>query len=45
MASSFGQIQNGEEVMPVVMMPTVDEPNSVIDQLNNEVGQAFNDLD
>ena len=45
MVSSFGQTQNGEEAMPVVMVPTVDEPNSVIDQLNNEVGQAPNDLD
>ncbi|PKK77646.1 hypothetical protein RhiirC2_771072 [Rhizophagus irregularis] len=38
MALSFGQIQNDEEVMPVVMVPTVDVPDSVIDQLNNEVG-------
>src|ERR1044072_5424516 len=45
MASSFGQTQNGEEAMPVVMVLIVDEPNSVIDQLNNEVGQAPNDLD
>src|SRR4051794_23870434 len=37
MALSFGQTQN-EEVMPVVMVPTVDVPDSVIDQLNNEVG-------
>src|SRR5438045_64497 len=36
MASSFGQTQNGEEAMPVVMVPTVDKPNSVIDQLINE---------
>ncbi|RIA88881.1 hypothetical protein C1645_739060 [Glomus cerebriforme] len=45
MMSSFGQTQNGEEAMPVVMVPTVDESNSVIDQLNNEVEQAPNDLD
>uniref|UniRef100_U9V5D3 Uncharacterized protein n=1 Tax=Rhizophagus irregularis (strain DAOM 181602 / DAOM 197198 / MUCL 43194) TaxID=747089 RepID=U9V5D3_RHIID len=32
----FGQTQNGEEVMPVVMLPTVDVPDSIIDQLNNE---------
>ncbi|CAG8652122.1 15052_t:CDS:1 [Funneliformis caledonium] len=44
MASSFGQTQNGKEAMAVVIVPTVDEPNSVIDQLNNEVGQASNDL-
>ena len=35
MALSFGQIQNSEEAMPVVTIPTVDIPNSVIDQLNN----------
>ena len=28
---------NGEEAMPVVTLPTVDVPDSVIDQLNNEV--------
>ncbi|CAB4471143.1 unnamed protein product [Rhizophagus irregularis] len=38
MALSFGQTQNDEEVMPVVTVPTVDVPDSVIDQLNNEVG-------
>ncbi|GBC33570.1 hypothetical protein GLOIN_2v1886361 [Rhizophagus irregularis DAOM 181602=DAOM 197198] len=32
--------QNGEEAMPVVMVPTVDVPDFVIDKLNNEVGQA-----
>ncbi|CAB4431702.1 unnamed protein product [Rhizophagus irregularis] len=32
----FGQIQNGEEAMPVVTLPTVDVPDSIIDQLNNE---------
>ncbi|RIA83671.1 hypothetical protein C1645_833458 [Glomus cerebriforme] len=31
--------------MPVVMVPTVDVPNSIIDQLNNEVGRAPSDLD
>ncbi|GBC33814.2 hypothetical protein GLOIN_2v1671980 [Rhizophagus irregularis DAOM 181602=DAOM 197198] len=36
MALSFGQTQNDEEVMPVVTVPTVDVPDSVIDQLNNE---------
>ena len=40
MALSFGQTQNGEEAMP-----TVDVPDSVIDQLNNEVGRAPSDLD
>src|SRR5688572_8367482 len=45
MALSFGQTQNGEEAMPVVMVPTVDIPDSVIDQLNNEVGRAPSDLD
>jgi hypothetical protein len=45
MALSFGQTQNDEEVMPVVMVPTVDVPDSVIDQLNNEVGRAPSDLD
>ena len=44
MALSFGQTQNGE-AMPVVMVPTVDVPDSVIDQLNNEVGRASSDLD
>jgi len=38
MALSFGQAQNDEEAMPVVTVPTVDVPDSVIDQLNNEVG-------
>uniref|UniRef100_U9UX28 Uncharacterized protein n=1 Tax=Rhizophagus irregularis (strain DAOM 181602 / DAOM 197198 / MUCL 43194) TaxID=747089 RepID=U9UX28_RHIID len=38
MALSFGQTQNDEEAMPVVTVPTVDVPDSVIDQLNNEVG-------
>src|SRR5436190_19224347 len=45
MALSFGQTQNDEEAMPVVMVPTVDVPDSVIDQLNNEVGRAPSDLD
>src|SRR5437763_16439668 len=40
MALSFGQIQNDEEAMPVMTVPTVDVPDSVIDQLNNEVGRA-----
>ena len=31
--------------MPVVTVLTVDIPDFVIDQLNNEVGQAPNDLD
>ncbi|CAG8699674.1 14406_t:CDS:1, partial [Dentiscutata heterogama] len=44
MALSFGQTQN-EEAMPVVTVPTVDVPDSVIDQLNNEVGRAPSDLD
>ena len=43
-ALSFGQTQNDEESMPVVT-PTVDVPDSVIDQLNNEVGRAPSDLD
>ena len=43
-ALSFGQTQNDEESMPVVT-PTVDVPDSVIDQLNNEVGRATSDLD
>ncbi len=38
MALSFGQTQNDKEAMPVVTVPTVDVPDSVIDQLNNEVG-------
>ncbi|CAG8686089.1 3532_t:CDS:1, partial [Dentiscutata erythropus] len=38
MVLSFGQTQNKEEAMPVLMVPTVDIPGSVIDQLNNEVG-------
>jgi len=33
---SLGQ-QNGKEAIPVVMVPTVDIPDSVIDQLSNEV--------
>src|SRR6266536_6591441 len=37
MALSFGQIQNDKEVIPVVTVPTVDVPDSIIDQLNNEV--------
>ncbi|RGB24245.1 hypothetical protein C1646_747874 [Rhizophagus diaphanus] len=45
MALPLGQTQNGEEAMPVVMVPTVDVPDSVIDQLNNEVGRAPSDLD
>ena len=45
MALSFGRTQNGEEAMPVVTVPTVDVPDSVIDQLNNEVGRAPSDLD
>ncbi|RGB38812.1 hypothetical protein C1646_691576, partial [Rhizophagus diaphanus] len=40
MVLSFGQTQNGDEAMP-----TVDVPDSVIDQLNNEVGRASSDLD
>src|ERR1044071_4556123 len=40
MVLSFGQTQNGEEAMP-----TVDVSDSVIDQLNNEVGRAPSDLD
>ena len=43
MALSFGQTQNGEKVMPVVTVPTVDVPDSV-DQLNNEVRRP-SDLD
>src|SRR5947199_5008833 len=43
-AFPFDQTQNGEEAMPVVTLPTVDVPDSIIDQLNNEVGQAPNDL-
>src|ERR1044071_7214279 len=39
MVLSFGQTQNGDEAMP-----TVDVPDSVIDQLNNEVGRAPSDL-
>ncbi|CAB4396835.1 unnamed protein product [Rhizophagus irregularis] len=45
MALSFGQTQNGEEAIPVVMVPTVDVPDSVIDQLSNEVGRVPSDLD
>ncbi|CAB4399613.1 unnamed protein product [Rhizophagus irregularis] len=45
MALSFGQTQNDEETMPVVTVPTVDAPDSVIDQLNNEVGRVPSDLD
>ncbi|RIA88159.1 hypothetical protein C1645_826754 [Glomus cerebriforme] len=45
MALSFGQIQNSEEAMPVVTVPTVDVPDSVIDKLNNKVGRAPNNLD
>ena len=45
MALPFSQTQNGEEVIPVVTVPTVDVPDSVIDQLNNEVGRAPSDLD
>jgi hypothetical protein len=44
-ALSFGQTQNDEEAMPVVTVPTVDVPDSIIDQLNNEVGWAPSDLD
>ena len=45
MALSFGQTQNDKEAMPVVTVPTVDVPDSVIDQLiNNEVGRP-SDLD
>ncbi|CAB4401849.1 unnamed protein product [Rhizophagus irregularis] len=40
MVLSFGQTQNGDEAMP-----TVDVSDSVIDQLNNEVGRAPSDLD
>ncbi|CAB5378178.1 uncharacterized protein OCT59_010565 [Rhizophagus irregularis] len=35
---SFGQTQNDEEAMPVVTVPTVNVPNSIINQINNEVG-------
>ncbi|RGB33713.1 hypothetical protein C1646_761416 [Rhizophagus diaphanus] len=45
MALSFGQTQNDEKAMPVVMVPTVDVSDSLIDQLNNEVGRAPSDLD
>src|SRR5437763_5480107 len=45
MALSFCQIQNGEEAMPAVTVPTVDVPDSVIDQLSNEVGRVPSDLD
>ena len=45
MALSFGQTQNDKEAMPVVTVPTVDVPDSVIDQLNNEVGRVPSDLD
>jgi hypothetical protein len=31
--------------MPVVIVPTVDVPDSVIDKINNEVGLAPSDLD
>ncbi|CAB4440557.1 unnamed protein product [Rhizophagus irregularis] len=31
--------------MPVVMVPTIDVPDSVIDKLNNEVRRAPSDLD
>ncbi|UZO01537.1 uncharacterized protein OCT59_012634 [Rhizophagus irregularis] len=44
MALSFGQTQNDKEAMPVVTVPTVDVPDSVIDQLNNEVERAPSDL-
>ncbi|CAB4441318.1 unnamed protein product [Rhizophagus irregularis] len=44
MALSFGQTQNDKEAMPVVTVPTVNVPDSVIDQLNNEVGRAPSDL-
>src|SRR5437764_12658614 len=37
--------QNDKEAMPVVTVPTVDVPDSVIDQLNNEVGRAPSYLD
>ena len=43
-ALQFGQKQNGEEAMPVVTVSTVDVPDSVMDQLNNEVGRAPSDL-
>src|SRR4051794_32317208 len=45
MALPLGQTQNGEEAMPVVTVPTVDVPDFVIDQLNNEVERAPSDLD
>ncbi|CAG8655000.1 6786_t:CDS:2 [Funneliformis mosseae] len=45
MVLSFSQTQNSEEVMPVVMILTVDVFDSVIDKLNNEVGRAPSDLD
>ncbi|PKY44488.1 hypothetical protein RhiirA4_399948, partial [Rhizophagus irregularis] len=45
MALSFSQIQNDEEAMPVVMVLTINIPDSVIDQLNNKVGQVPSDLD
>jgi hypothetical protein len=44
MVLPFGQTQN-KEVMPVVTVPTVDVPDSIIDQLNNEVGRVPSDLD
>jgi hypothetical protein len=44
MALSFDQTQNGEEAI-VVTVPTDDVPDSVIDQLNNEVGRAPSDFD
>ncbi|PKY45461.1 hypothetical protein RhiirA4_401249, partial [Rhizophagus irregularis] len=45
MALSLGQTQNGEEAIPVVTVPTVDVPDSVIDQLSNEVRRVPSDLD
>ncbi|PKY51210.1 hypothetical protein RhiirA4_468085 [Rhizophagus irregularis] len=36
---------NDEEAMPVVTVLTVDVPDSIIDQINNEVERAPSDLD
>ncbi|RGB34406.1 hypothetical protein C1646_153626 [Rhizophagus diaphanus] len=45
MALSFCQIQNGEEAILAVTVLTIDVPDSVIDQLSNEVGRVPSDLD
>ncbi|CAG8675859.1 6844_t:CDS:1, partial [Racocetra fulgida] len=37
MALAFGQIQNNEKAISVVIVSTVNIPDSVIDQLNNEI--------